>query len=618
MRSRAPGAAMSTLVAAVMLATVGVAQDSAMQMREAMAQFSAHDVRAAASTCRRVLAGEAEGEDFARATLLASKISWRFRRDHEDALTVLDDGIEAGVLLSELHRERSRALLDADRVAEAIESARAAVATADDFGTRQAAAAQWLLSALAGEAGTRDAELRAALDHFLDAGELFQDALGPSRGALRAALLLQDGGAALRAWRSYYASILGREDVGILAGPLRELTQTLPRWSPERAPTDAERQAVAAALAGSALFEETRLVLSGLGGRLPRLEAAPDRELVAYATFVHELEEATNEFYRLTAIGKGGESRYERGVDRLGRGLWKELGLVGRYSRARLFEHVTERFGAQVREGRTSGYRDIHYGHRVVDDVLSIEQYDHAAEFRFVATDGLVSNGFQSWAWDSQAAHGGTVMGETVIQFRPAYAGSPRQTWERLTDPRLREERAEEVRTATEQDVAIAAREPIATFRGMILRMELQGVEAILAGLEAEGHGGEELERRFLARYREAVFESSIVAHEGRHAIDRMLGLSIDSEEREYRAKLSEIAFAPHPRVGLGNILLLEGDYAHARANRRIAKGLAAWMQRHRGEIEGLDAGTPLLPQLDLLTDDQLRAAFASMDPLAR
>jgi hypothetical protein len=37
-----------------------------------------------------------------------------------------------------------------------------------------------------------------------------------------------------------------------------------------------------------------------------------------------------------------------------------------------------------------------------------------------------------------------------------------------------------------------------------------------------------------------------------------------------------------------------------------------------RGEIAGLDRAAPLLPQLPLLTDAQLRAAFGSLDPFAR
>jgi len=44
-------------------------------------------------------------------------------------------------------------------------------------------------------------------------------------------------------------------------------------------------------------------------------------------------------------------------------------------------------------------------------------------------------------------------------------------------------------------------------------------------------------------------------------------------------------------------------------------KGLISWMKEHADEISKLDLDRPLLPQFDLLTDEQIRAAFRSMDP---
>jgi hypothetical protein len=65
-----------------------------------------------------------------------------------------------------------------------------------------------------------------------------------------------------------------------------------------------------------------------------------------------------------------------------------------------------------------------------------------------------------------------------------------------------------------------------------------------------------------------------------------------------------------HPNIGDAT--------PHGRANARVMYGLLKWMRQHTREIRGLDASRPLLPQLPLLTDTQLRAAFRSMDPLAR
>jgi len=51
-----------------------------------------------------------------------------------------------------------------------------------------------------------------------------------------------------------------------------------------------------------------------------------------------------------------------------------------------------------------------------------------------------------------------------------------------------------------------------------------------------------------------------------------------------------------------------------AEAERALAR--LEWMEEHGSEIDGLDPELPLLPQFDLLTDEQIRAAFRSMDPL--
>ena len=116
-----------------------------------------------------------------------------------------------------------------------------------------------------------------------------------------------------------------------------------------------------------------------------------------------------------------------------------------------------------------------------------------------------------------------------------------------------------------------------------------------------------------------AVVQSSIVAHEGRHAIDRRLRVDLDTWEREFRAKLSQVAFAPLPFLALRAIVNpnIGDDTPHGRANAKIMEGLVDWMRDHADEIQTLDSNLPLLPQLDKLTDDRLRSAFASMDPLA-
>ena len=91
-------------------------------------------------------------------------------------------------------------------------------------------------------------------------------------------------------------------------------------------------------------------------------------------------------------------------------------------------------------------------------------------------------------------------------------------------------------------------------------------------------------------------------------------------EESEFRAKLSEVAFSDAPRLSWGAILnadMADETSPHGRANKRIARGLVAWMKAHQTQIVGLDVSHPLMPQFDKLNDEQMRVAMRSMDPWA-
>ena len=210
------------------------------------------------------------------------------------------------------------------------------------------------------------------------------------------------------------------------------------------------------------------------------------------------------------------------------------------------------------------------------------------------------------------------------MQVREPYANGPLAAWLQLTKPADRDEFGQEIAELMPIDDEIAEADPHAYLPSMALRMQRQAQEKILAKLQGDGLSGADLQAAFLIAFDSSSRASSIFAHEGRHALDRSdipwrwLRSAADGE---YRAKLSEVAFAPEPRIALvGGILSANiGDgSSHGSANERLMRGLVAWMDEHREAIGGLDPERPLLPQLDLLTDDQLRVAFRSMDPWAQ
>ncbi len=104
----------------------------------------------------------------------------------------------------------------------------------------------------------------------------------------------------------------------------------------------------------------------------------------------------------------------------------------------------------------------------------------------------------------------------------------------------------------------------------------------ILEDLRARGLSGLALRDAFILGLGWRVIESSIFAHEGRHAIDAegspkwWRWLLNPGWKSEYQAKLSEVAFPPDPRLALtGGIIVnnIGTESPHGEANTRIMRG---------------------------------------------
>jgi hypothetical protein len=410
-----------------------------------------------------------------------------------------------------------------------------------------------------------------------------------SRLLLNAAILTNDREAMLQAWRWYYGAV---PDV----------------------PTD--RRGLGLALAKAKFFDEAALVLADPCS--PDAVDDPEaRDIVVYAGSLRRTRAIADEHYRQVSLGTPDVKAFRAALDREGRTLWQRLGTGGEFSQSALLNVLFARFGTIATAGRTGGVDDLHLGHAVVDTTRVIEQYGRRSTIRFVALDGIVSNGYSSWANDNNGhGDGGWNNEQGIFQVRPMYADDPIGEWRLVSDAEVRGEFQRELARETERD---AARDPLTVPIGMTMRLRLQANDALLAELNAKGLTGDALRSAFIQRAGDDLFASSILAHEGRHAIDQKEGIK-DSTELEFNAKLSEIAFAPSPRRSVisGTLVNLDPSSSHGKANRRIVQGLTDWMRTHAREIAGLDASKPLLPQFDKLTDEQMRTAFRSMDKLAR
>ncbi len=445
----------------------------------------------------------------------------------------------------------------------------------------------------------------------------------PSLVALELALILGKGSKALEAWRSYFHIRPGTKTTSVLEEPAEVLERILPTWQGE-AMDEGGQEELILALAGSRMYEAARLVAmmtfeDGTSGS-PQIS-----EIIAYHDYLENIGGITRGFYRESAVGRGDDGAYKEDLERRAKILWSQLQWSEDpppFSRKQFEKEIGGRFGAEITFKRISGYFGLHMGHRVADEDYHVEQYGNSAALRFISLDFIVSNGYTSWFWDGRAQVGGWAANPIIIQIRTAYADQGIDAWKAMSDSKKREKTEREIAEYEPVDIELARQKPNAFLPGLAKRIKHNSHRRLLTELRAMGLEDSDLRLAFIAEIERIDLESSIIAHEGRHAIDSRSSFSFlrRGAEKEFRAKLSEVAFSSAPFLAMGGGILAHniGDgSAHGEANERILKGVVEWMKEHGDTIDNLDPEIPLLPQLDRLTDEQLREAFRSMDPMA-
>jgi hypothetical protein len=567
-----------------------------------------------------VVAGEAAPAHRAEAHRRLATLAWRYRSEEAPARAHLDAALALGVGRSPTLAERARLELWRGDGPAARTAARQALDAATGSADSLRAVERLAEATLAGRPVDRWPNRREAREIAAARSEL-ETALAARPGAvalwrhlLTAALLLDDGPAALEAWRAYYGGALERP--GPLPEAHRTLSEVLPRWRGPATPREA-RAAAVRALATSAHFDAARLL--AIDPRVPPRHRVADQpeiaDIVLYAAFLPRVAALTDEYYRRAAAGEDRAAAFQAELAAMARDVHERLGWTGEPPALDpentgawdAWRELHRRFGASPNLFARGGPQNLHFGHAVVDEPRTVEQYGQAAEIRLVVLDGMVSNGFETWAWDGAGATGGWPWRGTVTQIRTGYAGRGADAWSRLQSmqaPRV---------GAPAEEAGRCGYIP-----GLAARMEWDGAMRLRDSLQASGLRGAALRAAFVEAYDDALLESSVFLHEGRHVIDDRLGAG-GAAEREYTAKLSEVGLARHPRLALDAILSANiGDAtAHGQANARALCGVVDWMEAHVEEIAGFDRSLPVLIQLPLLTDGQLRAAFGSQDPLA-
>jgi hypothetical protein len=584
---------------------------------------------AEAKAAYRAAAASGTAKDRADSLRQLGVIAWRLDGHPAEAERYFRDALAVGADVSATQAEFERFLASEKRFDEAAVAGDAALAMASTSAERRAAlhaCANSILSkvdgvAIAAQSPADVVRLGHVRDGMRGLSENPPMPLDLSADLLEIAIRLDDGALALTAWMSYARE--GAEK-GVWSEAARKLQTALPAW--RSGANQAVRNDVFDGLRLSQFFalaaliaQDQRVADSEMFLQTPRV-----RETLAYAAFIKDTQSATESYYRDMASERADVTRWKNALSGMAQTLWGQLDFGAKalaFSETAFGREIRLRLGAVMNVGETGDHIDMHYGHVFVDDQRTVEQYGRKAELRLIALDRVVSNGYESWVWDGRQAHGGWANEEGIFQVRPQYADDALTTWERMSDPLARAEVEEKIARYSAGEDEIARRDAAPFLPGLASRLRWLGQNALVDNLRKQGFTGAEIKRLFMLDLNRIILDSSIFAHEGRHALDDRYEHKMETEELEFRAKLSEVVFSERPRLSFGSIFnpnMGDPTSPHGRANKRIAKGLVAWMDAHRAEIAGLDAARPLLPQFDKLNDDQMRAAMRTMDPWAK
>jgi hypothetical protein len=332
----------------------------------------------------------------------------------------------------------------------------------------------------------------------------------------------------------------------------------------------------------------------------------------AYAAFLQEMHLGEIKFYRATLTGTARFGDLERAYIAAGRKLWNTLYTArGPYTPAALRRELRAQFGTVLSIEETPS--ELFLGH-------VFEQYTVAVDGRatpLTVIDGVVANGIDGWLLDGGGGRAGWAARDSIFATRSPFIETSFRAWLGLTDPQTIPGEVFRIARDSSADSARASGDSLGFLPGVAARMFRAGAYQILDSLTPIPPPSDHASRTLWftrSLYRE-LFYQSINAHEGRHVRDLRAGKVASGPDAEFRAKIDEVADARFPRLALTAILTprIGDSTSHGVANLRVMAGLNKWIRGNGARIQGYDPRMPALLQLPLLSDEQLRVAFASM-----
>ncbi|MEO9484363.1 MAG: hypothetical protein ABJG47_12980 [Ekhidna sp.] len=568
------------------------------------------------------------------ATFYTAKMQWMFYQNPDSAFLLIAKGLELNEDQAKFHLLRARILNEQGKYDEAMQAATLASASGEsekDFYDAEFAFCYSILEKHKSLASTNNQAFNPEHQQLLEGYSRLKKLADPRPGDVAIAklqigyaLLVGSGEDLFNGWMSYFRLTRIDQVHPSLIEQIDEFQEAAKSYSSTS--TLKTKEAVLLGLAESGFYEYAALVHSLYFDKNPSSDQ-DIKEILLYHQFIESIQSMTLAFYQ-EIIANGERSNNERKeiyVNQLvpyAMKLWKALEWNSgqpTFTKEGFERELRKRFKAIISPFSANGYFGLQMGHIVLNDKRSIKQYGEEAVFSYIAVDHMVSNGYSGWFWDGLAQTGGWADDEGFLQVRSAYTSGPVNKWVKQTDSVQIKEWKEDIEKYSLKDDSIAQENPYAFLRGLSLRLDRLQEQSLLDSLKSSGLIVAELRIAFINTIEFLDLESGIYAHEGRHVIDKKNNYSKKSAKLEYTAKLSEIYFSSKPMMAVSAVISrnIGDDTSHGKANLKVVKGLVDWMEKNSKEIVDYDAARPTLPQLDKLSDSQLKRAVKSLDPMA-
>ncbi|WP_340114389.1 hypothetical protein [Maribellus mangrovi] len=355
------------------------------------------------------------------------------------------------------------------------------------------------------------------------------------------------------------------------------------------------------------------------------LNQNPDlKDIYNYYIYLKDIEKLIFGYYRDKLFNHASDEKYLNDYYSLCIALWNNLDWGSNkpmfYEKA-FEEELFKRFGAIINNGKGGNQIGFFVGHSVVNEKRSIEQYGRKTDLTYLSLDYIIGNIFPHWYFGFFGIGGWATTDNEVLQIREIYANMPVDAWYKITDKQKRANWERSINEKLIVEDSIATKNPYSILEGVSEKIKFNQYNLLLDSLKKIYKNEQELKIAFISTLERISVYSSIFCHESRHLLDSYKdypnnSIEFSSEEKEFRAKLSELSFSYYPKLTFAEAILRYEGTAHENANTRIIKGIVDWMDINKFVISGLDKSKPLLPQLDLLTNKQIVQAIQNIDPL--